>query len=58
MTLTQWANKHKRWIHEVPSSLGQCVYVVSAFEAGRELWKLSDYIVSTVSAGVVWLIKI
>lgn len=55
MTLQQWADAHREPVHTV----GRAAWIAGGFlnndAAYRQLWRLSDYAVTGVTGGSVWL---
>jgi hypothetical protein len=63
MTLTQWANAYGKVIHTHPTSGGKWTpdFYDSSPDQSRtvgrsDLWRLDDYIVSSVCGGSIWFI--
>ncbi len=58
MTLKQWAEKHTGTIERSNGTAYVFIHLHLQGEPYRELFRLSDFKVSTVSGPVVWLVGI
>lgn len=57
MTLTEWAKKPEVKHKLVYAGLEMGVHDVNSIQPIRyELWNLTDYFVSAVQAGMIWLV--
>lgn len=55
MTLRDWIEQYQRVVHLLPGETG---WLPDYIGPGRaELWHLTDYIVSSVCGGSIWLIR-
>ena len=58
ISLENWADYYGQFGRIVEKHESGCVYVIDNIDIGRrELWHLTDYLVSSVIGGTIWLIK-